>query len=524
MPQFTPAIAAALQNPQIVQILQCIKEHVVPHVQAHPFATVFGALNLILTPNSKTLRRLASDHASLHNSPLPPHYLFPPTNDSSSLPDDLTQLTILLAGPQGTPYSQGLWKLHLKIPEDYPRSPPKAAFRTRIWHPNVEESTGSVCVDTLKRDWEAKLTLRDVLMTISCLLIQPNPDSALNSAAGQLLQDDYEAFARQAKLMTSIHAIIPKELKAAVTEAKRRGEEEGTAIPEEKEESSTSSGRTTSSSVVMKKKPHLAHPSMLRVNSALSSSSSSSSVQPRQTAQNAEDSSDSEEDEASASKENDPSLSPSPVNSLPPSPRKHILGKRPLSDLPTPVDPDEEYFGAIEKDEDGLTASERNIANNIAAEPQRDQRSVSTASSTNPRNKSPKLTERGKGINASGRLRQDIDDNEPLITPFCDADAEDEEDQDSNTVEPPAPIRPPLFPTKGGEPSDEGKENITNPSRSTSSKDRPTLLKKAVTPSSSSSASGLGVKSAVGRKVSSTSTSSSTSSKSAKPRVGLRRL
>lgn len=54
--------------------------------------------------------------------------------------------------------------MHLKIPEDYPQSPPKAFFKTRIWHPNVEESTGAVCVDTLKRDWEPKLTFRDILI------------------------------------------------------------------------------------------------------------------------------------------------------------------------------------------------------------------------------------------------------------------------------------------------------------------------------------------------------------------------
>lgn len=104
-------------------------------------------------------RRLAADHHSLHDE-LPPNYLFPP-DDSS---DDLTQLSILLAGPQGTPYMRGLWRLHLKIPEDYPKSPPKATFRTRIWHPNVEETTGAVCVDTLKRDWKPELTLRDVLI------------------------------------------------------------------------------------------------------------------------------------------------------------------------------------------------------------------------------------------------------------------------------------------------------------------------------------------------------------------------
>lgn len=116
-----------------------------------------------MTKNSSTIRRLASDHSSLHKTGLPPNYLFASAHDTS-LPDDMTQLSVLLTGPQGTPYSQGLWKLCLQIPQDYPKSPPKAAFRTRIWHPNVDENTGSICVDTLKKDWESKLTLRDILI------------------------------------------------------------------------------------------------------------------------------------------------------------------------------------------------------------------------------------------------------------------------------------------------------------------------------------------------------------------------
>lgn len=108
------------------------------------------------------LRRLIADHADLHNNELPPNYLFSATDNQHS--DDLSQFVVMLAGPHGTPYSAGLWRLQLRIPEDYPVSPPKAAFKTRIWHPNVEESTGAVCVDTLKRDWDAKLTLRDILV------------------------------------------------------------------------------------------------------------------------------------------------------------------------------------------------------------------------------------------------------------------------------------------------------------------------------------------------------------------------
>ncbi|KAL9092254.1 MAG: hypothetical protein Q9165_004428 [Trypethelium subeluteriae] len=174
--------------------------------------------------SAKAIRRLATDHKSLHNEGLPPYYLFPPNADA--FPDDLTQLDVLLAGPHGTAYADGLWRLHLDMPKDYPTAPPKAFFETKIWHPNVEEASGSVCVDTLKRDWESKLTLRDVLITISCLLIHPNPASALNAEAGALLQDDFSTFSRRAKLMTSIHAKVPEDLCKAVAEARSRGEEE----------------------------------------------------------------------------------------------------------------------------------------------------------------------------------------------------------------------------------------------------------------------------------------------------------
>ncbi|CAD0096735.1 unnamed protein product [Aureobasidium vineae] len=173
--------------------------------------------------NSRNLRRLAGDHAALHNNPLPPNYLFDPTSTSDS---ELTSLDILLAGPRATPYETGVFKLHLTIPTTYPQEPPKAYFRTKIFHPNVDDGTGAVCVETLKRDWDAKLTLRDVLVTICCLLVQPNASSALNAEAGMFLeQGDWSQFERRARMMTRLQAGVPKHLKEAVLEAQRRGEE-----------------------------------------------------------------------------------------------------------------------------------------------------------------------------------------------------------------------------------------------------------------------------------------------------------
>ncbi|KAF4238329.1 hypothetical protein CNMCM8980_002153 [Aspergillus fumigatiaffinis] len=338
-----------------------------------------------------SFRRLAADHAALHEEP-PPNYLLP-TEESS---DDLTQLTTLLAGPQGTPYSQGLWRLHLKMPEDYPKSPPKATFKTRIWHPNVEESTGAVCVDTLKRDWKSTLTLKDVLVTISCLLIYPNPDSALNSTAGALLQEDYDAFARQAKLMTSIHAPVPPDLKAAVVEAKSRGEEAGMLIPEHEgaRYMPSRAGIRVQSLTMKTKKPSVTPQPPDQTNADTLDN-------------NSESDDDSDTTRPSTSKENDPSLSPSPVKLALPSPRKNAHGKRPLSDLTTSLDPEPDSLldpdfapsRTTDKPTMTMTTSEKNIAANQPRDP---------SPQPQPQRKSPKLSLLDKGVNASARIRDDV--------------------------------------------------------------------------------------------------------------------
>ncbi|KAJ3313308.1 ubiquitin-conjugating enzyme E2 S [Blyttiomyces sp. JEL0837] len=81
-------------------------------------------------------------------------------------------------------------------------------FLTKIFHPNVS-AQGEICVSTLKKDWKKELGIGHVLLTIKCLLIDPNPESALNEEAGRLILEDYESFSRHAKIYTSVHANAP---------------------------------------------------------------------------------------------------------------------------------------------------------------------------------------------------------------------------------------------------------------------------------------------------------------------------
>lgn len=118
--------------------------------------------------------------------------------------EDLTDLQVTIEGPEGTPYAGGLFRMKLLLGKDFPASPPKGYFLTKIFHPNVGPN-GEICVNVLKRDWTAELGIRHVLLTIKCLLIHPNPESALNEEAGRLLLENYEEYAARARLLTEIH-------------------------------------------------------------------------------------------------------------------------------------------------------------------------------------------------------------------------------------------------------------------------------------------------------------------------------
>ncbi|KND02738.1 uncharacterized protein SPPG_01821 [Spizellomyces punctatus DAOM BR117] len=120
--------------------------------------------------------------------------------------DNITDVQAWIQGPEGTPYQGGCFRVKLTLGGDFPTAPPKGYFLTKIFHPNVSK-TGEICVNVLKKDWKKEYGIGHILLTIKCLLIDPNPESALNEEAGRLLLEDYSAYAKHAKLITSIHGI-----------------------------------------------------------------------------------------------------------------------------------------------------------------------------------------------------------------------------------------------------------------------------------------------------------------------------
>merc|ERR1712224_229041 len=83
-----------------------------------------------------------------------------------------------IMGPPDSPYQGGVFFLNVTFPTDYPFKPPKVQFTTKVYHCNVN-SDGAICLDILKDQWSPALTISKVLLSISALLTDPNPDDPL---------------------------------------------------------------------------------------------------------------------------------------------------------------------------------------------------------------------------------------------------------------------------------------------------------------------------------------------------------
>ena len=46
---------------------------------------------------------------------------------------------MIVNGPKDTPFESGKFKMELFLPEDYPMTPPKLRFITKIYHPNIDQ-------------------------------------------------------------------------------------------------------------------------------------------------------------------------------------------------------------------------------------------------------------------------------------------------------------------------------------------------------------------------------------------------
>lgn len=132
----------------------------------------------------------------------------PPSNCSAGPidDDDLMHWEATLMGPTDTPFEGGIFVLDIRFPENYPYKPPIVSFITKIYHPNINKN-GGICLDILKTQWSPALTIGKVLLSISSLLTDPNPDDPLEPDIANKYKNNINEYNKQARLWTMKYAV-----------------------------------------------------------------------------------------------------------------------------------------------------------------------------------------------------------------------------------------------------------------------------------------------------------------------------
>jgi len=140
----------------------------------------------------------------------------------SLVDDNVNDLYVIFPGPKDSPYEGGHWKVHVELPENYPYKSPSIGFCNRMFHPNVDEISGSVCLDVINQTWSPMFDLLNVFETfLPQLLLYPNPTDPLNGEAASLLlrePEQYKAKIREYVTKYSQDVSLDEGRKATTTE------------------------------------------------------------------------------------------------------------------------------------------------------------------------------------------------------------------------------------------------------------------------------------------------------------------
>lgn len=104
--------------------------------------------------------------------------------------------------PENAPYSKGAFRIEITFPAEYPFKPPKILFRTKIYHPNIDEK-GQVCLPIVSvENWKPATKTDQVIQALVALVNEPEPEHPLRTDLAEEYSRDRKKFFKNAEDFT----------------------------------------------------------------------------------------------------------------------------------------------------------------------------------------------------------------------------------------------------------------------------------------------------------------------------------
>ncbi|XP_037609157.1 ubiquitin-conjugating enzyme E2 L3a [Sebastes umbrosus] len=108
--------------------------------------------------------------------------------------------------PDCAPYDKGAFRIELIFPAEYPFKPPKITFKTKIYHPNIDEK-GQVCLPIISvENWKPATRTENVITSLISMVNSPQPEHPLRADLAEEYSKDRVKFMKNAEEYTRKHS------------------------------------------------------------------------------------------------------------------------------------------------------------------------------------------------------------------------------------------------------------------------------------------------------------------------------
>ena len=155
--------------------------------------------------SSLKIKRLAGDLKNLKKKPIE-GIIAGPIDEN-----DLTKWKGRVEGAKGTPFEGGYFHFKIDIPENYPFEPPEVKMITKVYHPNINSTSGKICVNILKKEvWAPTNSIQSVLLSLQGLLSNPNTKDPLMGEINNIYLDDIDQYNETVREWVKLYAQDPE--------------------------------------------------------------------------------------------------------------------------------------------------------------------------------------------------------------------------------------------------------------------------------------------------------------------------